>query len=132
MKFPSVLLTFYVYDFFCQILLKTVTNAKTYFSQILIAVILILESNKNYNVNSRTLGDDCPISLLSKAAHVWWKVVKRFDRHLIFVVINDLPFSISLISFVGEDEWKFNPWFWVQIYIKYISPYMLNQLNFSC
>ena len=40
------------------------------FFQILIAVILILESNKNYNVNSRTLRDDCPISLLSKAAHV--------------------------------------------------------------
>ena len=99
--------------FFCQILLKTVTNAKTYFFQILIAVILILESNKNYNVNSRTLRDDCPISLLSKAAHVWWKVVKRLDRHLIFVVINDLPFSIWVeFSFVGEDEWILSPWFW--------------------
>ena len=53
---------------------------------------------------------DFPISLLSTAAHVWWKVVKRLDRFLIFVVINDLPFSIWVeFSFVGEDEWF---WFW--------------------
>ena len=56
--------------FFLPNSIKNSDQCQDVFFQILIAVILILESNKNYNVNWRTLRDDCPISLLSKAAHV--------------------------------------------------------------